>query len=200
MNLTFLPGASGNTEFWQPVMSLLSEKYKKMVIAYPEFGGYASDPTVKSFADLQNKVLTRIQEPSVVVAQSMCGIFAVQAALQKPEIIKALILVATSGGIDLTPFNVADWRQDYQDTFSVPDWFVNHHAYLDDELCRIACPVLLIWGDTDPISPIAVGQYLCEKIINSELYIIQNGQHDLANQYAEKVAFRIERFLVGIGA
>jgi pimeloyl-ACP methyl ester carboxylesterase len=55
----------------------------------------------------------------------MGGIFAVQAALQKPEQVQALVLVATSGGIDLSPFQVADWREDYQQSFTVPDWFVS---------------------------------------------------------------------------
>ena len=97
-----------------------------MVVAYPSFGGYADDVDVQSFESLQAYVLNQIQQPSVVVAQSMGGIFAVQAALQKPDQVQALVLVATSGGIDLSPFQVADWREDYQQSFTVPDWFVQH--------------------------------------------------------------------------
>ena len=195
MALIFLPGASGNTEFWQPVMSLLSEQHQKTVIAYPEFGGYSPYSGVDSFTDLQNYVLDQLDHDAVIIAQSMGGIFAVQAALQKTNQVKALVLVATSGGIDLTPFNVADWRYDYQLSFDVPDWFVSHVSCVDDQLYKINCPVLLIWGDKDPISPVAVGQYLNQKIIFSELYIVENGQHDLANVHAELVAQRISEFL-----
>ena len=195
MNLIFLPGTSGNTEFWHPVMSRLSIHHAKTVIAYPSFGGHADQPDVHSFEDLQNYVLDQIREPSIIIAQSMGGIFAVQATLQKPELVEALVLVATSGGIDLTPFNVSDWREDYQQTFSVPDWFVGHQTYLDDQLYKIDCPVLLIWGDADSISPVAVGQYLHGKIVISELHIIENGQHDLANVYAEQVATLIQDFV-----
>ena len=53
-----------------------------MVVAYPSFGGYADDVDVQSFESLQAYVLNQIQQPSVVVAQSMGGIFAVQAALK----------------------------------------------------------------------------------------------------------------------
>lgn len=195
MNFIFLPGASGNTAFWQPVMDRLSVDAGKTVIAYPEFGGHAAHADVQNFADLEHYVLNQIQSSSVIIAQSMGGIFAVQAALQKPELVKGLVLVATSGGIDLSSFDVADWRRDYQQTFSVPDWFVSHQSKLDDLLYTIDCPVLLIWGDADPISPVAVGEYLNVKIRSSELQIIKTGQHDLAFVYADKVSDLIQNFL-----
>ena len=126
-----------------------------MVVAYPSFGGYPDDVDVQSFESLQDDVLNQIQQPSVVIAQSMGGIFAVQAALQKPEQVRALVVVATSGGIDLSPFQLADWREDYQQSFTVPDWFIQYQSDLTDSLEHIQCPVLLIWGDADPISPVA---------------------------------------------
>ena len=195
MNFIFLPGASGNTEFWQPLITLLPKQYDKTIIAYPSFGGYPEHVNVNSFLDLQHYVLDQVSQPSIIVAQSMGGIFAVQAALQKPKQVKALVLVATSGGIDLSSYNVADWREDYQQTFDVPDWFIQPQVYLDDLLYKIECPVLLIWGDADPISPVAVGQYLHGKIILSELHVIQQGQHDLAQVQADQVAVLLEAFI-----
>ncbi|MEG0031653.1 alpha/beta fold hydrolase [Acinetobacter sp.] len=198
MNLIFLPGASGNTAFWQPVIQHLPQDDSTMVVAYPSFGGYPDDVDVQSFESfesLQDDVLNQIQQPSVVVAQSMGGIFAVQSALQKPEQVQALVLVATSGGIDLSPFQVADWRKDYQQCFTVPDWFVQHQSDLTSILERIQCPVLLIWGDADPISPVAVGQALHRQIPHAELHIVSQGQHDLAYVHAEHVAQLIQNFL-----
>ena len=195
LNLIFLPGASGNTAFWQPVIQLLQDD-STIVVAYPSFGGYADDVDVQSFEGLQADVLNQIQQPSVVIAQSMGGIFAVQVALQKPEQVQALVLVATSGGIDLSPFQVADWREDYQQSFTVPDWFVQHQSDLTDSLEHIRCPVLLIWGDADPISPVAVGQALHRQISHAELHIVSQGQHDLAYVHAEHVAQLIQNFLV----
>ena len=195
LNLIFLPGASGNTAFWQPVIQHLPQDDSTMVVAYPSFGGYPDDVDVQSFESLQDDVLNQIQQPSVVVAQSMDGIFAVQAALKKPEQVQALVLVATSGGIDLSSFQVADWREDYQQSFTVPDWFVQHQSDLTDSLERIQCPVLLIWGDVDPISPVAVGQSLHRQIPHAELHIVSQGQHDLAYVHAEHVVQLIQRFL-----
>jgi pimeloyl-ACP methyl ester carboxylesterase len=195
LNLIFLPSASGNTAFWQPIIQRLPQDNSTMVVAYPSFGGYPDDVDVQSFESLQDDVLNQIQQPSVVIAQSMGGIFAVQAALQKPEQVQALVLVATSGGIDLSPFQVEDWREDYQQSFTVPDWFVQHQSDLTSSLERIQCPVLLIWGDADPISPVAVGQALHRQIPHAELHIVSQGQHDLAYVHAEHVAQLIQNFL-----
>ncbi|SPL69452.1 alpha/beta fold hydrolase [Acinetobacter stercoris] len=194
-NLVFLPGASGSTEFWQPVQQFLSDKYSSNIISYPEFGGWPSYPGVNSFESLQEYVLDQLEASNIVIAQSMGGIFAVQAVLQKPEKVKALVLVATSGGIDLSQFNVQDWRDEYKNTFQVPDWFVDYQNFLDERLCEIECPVLLIWGDNDPISPIPVGEYLHEKLVHSELAIIQEGQHDLALKHAKNVSQLIRSFI-----
>ena len=196
LNLIFLPGASGNTAFWQPVIQHLPQDNSTIVVAYPSFGGYPDDVDVQSFESLQDDVLNQIQQPSVVIAQSMGGIFAVQAALQRPEQVRALVLVATSGGIDLSPFQLADWREDYQQSFTVPDWFIQHQSDLTDSLEHIRCPVLLIWGDADQISPVAVGQFLNCQIPHAELHIVSQGQHDLVYVHAEHVAQLIQNFLV----
>ena len=156
-----------------------------MVVAYPSFGGYPDDVDVQSFESLQDDVFNQIQQPSVVIARSMGGIFAVQAALQKPEQVRALVLVATSGGIDLSPFQLADWREDYQQSFTVPDWFIQHQSDLTDSLEHIQCPVLL-----------AVGQALHRQIPYAELHIVSQAQHDLAYVYAEHVTQLIQNFLV----
>ncbi|WP_445114598.1 alpha/beta fold hydrolase [Acinetobacter sp. WZC-1] len=193
--LIFLPGASGSTRFWQPVMQALPARFLKTVIAYPGFGGHTADPQLGGFSDLQHKVIAQIQEPAIVIAQSMGGILAVQSALQKPQLIRGLVLVATSGGIDLSAFELKDWRHEYQQALQVPDWFVQHHEYLDDQLHRIHCPVLLLWGDRDPISPVAVGQYLESKISHSRLEIIADGAHDLAKVHTDQVSAFITAFI-----
>lgn len=193
--IIFLPGASGHTQFWQPVQQYFQSDYRTCIVAYPGFAEYAPKDHVQSMATLQDAVLAHIQHPSVVVAQSMGGIFAVQAALQKPDLIHALVLVATSGGIDLSPFQVKDWRMEYQQQFQVPDWFVEDHTCLDERLKDIQCPVLLLWGDADPVSPVAVGHYLQRHLPNAQLEIIAGGEHDLALVYAEQCQKLIQDFL-----
>lgn len=190
--LIFLPGASGNTEFWQPLQSHFPQHHCK-VIAYPSFAG---TPNPQNIEQLTQHVLEKINEPCILIAQSMGGIFAVLATLKKPHLVKKLVLIATSGGINLKPFHVADWREDYHhQNAGIPNWFSTTKTQFEVDLPKIHCPTLLIWGDADPISPVTVGQYLSQQIKQSTLHIIQEGCHQLAFHHATQVAQHIQRFL-----
>ncbi|MGL5403239.1 MAG: alpha/beta fold hydrolase, partial [Acinetobacter sp.] len=116
-HLVFLAGASGNTQFWNPLVAKLPEAYTKQIIHYPGFHGVATDPEINNFDDLSNYVVAQIQQPSILIAQSMGGIFAIAAALQKTDLVKGLVLIATSGGINLDRFQVQDWRQLYRQEY-----------------------------------------------------------------------------------
>ena len=195
-HLVFLPGASGNTEFWNPLTAQLPKSYTKQVIAYPGFHGVAAHPDVNSFDDLTDYVVAQIQQPSILIAQSMGGIFAIAATLQKTDLVKGLVLMATSGGINLDPFQVQDWRQAYQQEYlQYPDWFITAKVDYEAELADIQQQVLLLWGDQDLISPVTVGQHLQHIFKKSELYVIQYGEHDFAEQYADEVAIYINAFI-----
>ncbi|MEN5172449.1 alpha/beta hydrolase [Acinetobacter higginsii] len=195
-HLVFLAGASGNTKFWNPLTEQLPNSYTKQVVAYPGFHGVESDPDIHSFDDLSNYVLAQIQQPSILIAQSMGGIFAIAAALQKTELVKGLILIATSGGINLDRFQVQDWRQFYQQEYiEYPDWFVTTKVDYEQNLPDIDVNTLLIWGDQDPISPIEVGQYLNQILQKSKLYIVDGGDHQLAEQCADEVGIQINDYL-----
>lgn len=108
--LLFLPGASGNTEFWRPAAERLALPAKQIHIGWPGFGSTPPDSIVTGMADLH-------------------------------------------------------------------------------------MPVLLLWGDADPISPIRVGQRLAELLPRAELHIIPGG-HDLGFTHADEVASLIDRHLV----
>lgn len=195
-NLIFLPGASGSTAFWHPLIEKLPQQYRTKIIGYPGFGNTPEFFKVKSFEDLTNHVVDQINEESVIIAQSMGGIFAVAAALQKPQLVKGLVLIATSGGIDLERFNVQDWREAYREAFlKYPDWFVTTNANYEEFLSDINIETLLIWGDNDPVSPVQVGQYLNQKFENSTLYVVKGGDHQLAEKHADEVSVQIENYL-----
>ncbi|KXZ64783.1 putative aminoacrylate hydrolase RutD [Acinetobacter venetianus] len=195
-NLVFLAGASGNTKFWTPLIEKLPESYTKQVIAYPSFHGEPAHPDINSFDDLTSYVIEQIQQPSILIAQSMGGIFAIAAALKKTHLIKGLVLIATSGGINLDQFQVQDWRQGYQAEYlQYPDWFVTANIAYENSLTDIDIKTLLIWGDQDLISPVPVGQYLNRILKNSTLYIVKNGDHQLAEKYANEVSLQIKHYL-----
>lgn len=205
--LLFLPGAAGDPAFWQPVvhdMAELAPAYPCLVQGYPGFAGHPAVPGVRDFASLCDWVLAQITQPVVMVAQSMGGILAMQAALHKPDLVRGLVLVATSGGLDVSAFGAADWRDDYALKMAhLPQWFVQATCATCDmspHLARLRLPVSLIWGGADPISPPAVGRFLQRALPHASLAVIANGGHDVAHAHARQTADLIRAYLARLRA
>ncbi|RDU97458.1 alpha/beta hydrolase [Trinickia dinghuensis] len=199
--LLFLPGASGNTAFWQPLANQLTNPAKKVILAYPGFGQEPAAPDVNNIDDLVRMVVSHIDRPTALIAQSMGGVIAIRAALEMPDLVTHLVLTVTSGGIDTRALGAADWQNGFINANpSFPDWFTSFKADLTDELSRIAQPVILLWGDADPISPVAVGQRLLELLHDARLHVVSGGNHDLAHEHASHLASLVDAHLSRRGA
>ncbi|HEX5512983.1 MAG TPA: alpha/beta fold hydrolase [Gammaproteobacteria bacterium] len=194
--LLFLPGASGNTAFWRPVADLLTHPGERIHFGWPGFAATSPDPAVAGFEDLVGRVTAEIDRPTALIAQSMGGVIALRAALEKPEWVTHLVLTATSGGIDLSDLEVQDWRPTLHAAHpSLPLWFANDKQDLTAELGNIKASALLLWGDMDPISPVAVGERLASLLPRAELHVLSGGNHDLANALAQLAAPLIDQYL-----
>jgi len=194
--LLFLPGVSGDTRFWRPVAALLAHPAAKVHLGWPGFGPTPADPGVQGIDDLVARVLREVDRPTALIAQSMGGVIAVRAALKRPELVTHLVLTATSGGIDTAGLGVEDWRPAFLRAHpGLPAWFINYKPDLAAELSEVTAPALLLWGDADPISPVAVGRRLAELLPHAELRVISGGDHDLARVHAARVAPLIEAHL-----
>ncbi len=194
--IIFLPGAGGDPQFWQPVSERLAHPATRTLMGWPGFGPVPADPGVRSMEDLVARVVAAIDRPTALVAQSMGGIVAVQAALRRPEHITHLVLAATSGGVDMSAYGARDWRPAFiQAHPTVPRWFADYRGDLTDAIAAMAAPTLLLWGDADAISPVAVGQHLQALLPHSGLQVVPGGEHDLANRHAAQVAPLIDAHL-----
>jgi pimeloyl-ACP methyl ester carboxylesterase len=190
----FLPGAGGDPAFWAPVASTLSADAVRL--AWPGLGRQPPRDDVRGLDDLVRLTLEQMDAPVDLVAQSMGGLVAVLAALARPDRVRRLVLVATSGGIDLTPFGVSDWRPDYRGQFpGASPWIYDVRMDLTDRIRTITTPALLLWGDADPISPVAVGSRLASLLRQAELVVIPGGDHAMARDRASEVAPLIARFV-----
>lgn len=139
--------------------------------------------------DLVTLALTDVDRPADLIAQSMGGVIAIQAALKRPDMIRHLVLTATSGGVDVKRFGAQDWRSEHQAAYpAAPRWFVDDHTDLTALIPSIHVPTLLIWGDADPISPVEVGKYLAGLLPRSRLVVIKGGDHALGRDCADEVA------------
>ncbi|MBW8734684.1 MAG: alpha/beta hydrolase [Asticcacaulis sp.] len=192
----FLPGVGGDPHFWQPVGALLPD-HEQVHFGWPGLGNTPPDPDVNSYEDLIRLVVARFDgRPVDLVAQSMGGALAMAIALRYPDMVRRLVLTVTAGGMDISRLGASDWRPDYRREFPhVADWVVDQRPDVSRHIADIAQPTLLLWGDDDPISPVAVGQYLQSALPDARLHVVMGGQHDLARTHAAKIAPLISDFL-----
>ena len=201
MHIVFLPGAGGAPEFWHPLGALLPAAWRKTYLAWPGLGKQPQVAGVNGFDDLVALAAAQLSEPSVVIAQSMGGVVGVRLALEYPQHVSHLILVATSGGLDVAALGGADWRAAYLNTFpQTQQWITTAMPDLGARLPQIRCPTLLIWGERDPVSPPLVGQTLAARIPHAQLAIVEGGDHDLGRDKAAGIAPLILRHIAASGA
>jgi pimeloyl-ACP methyl ester carboxylesterase len=194
--LIFLPGAGGDPAFWQPVAALMAHPAQRTLLGWPGFGAQPADPRVTGIDDLVEMVTAELDQPSAIVAQSMGGVVAVRAALACPGKVTHLVLVATSGGIDVARLGAYDWRREFvAANSSLPRWFIDDRSDLSRQIASIAIPTLLLWGGADPISPVAVGRELDTLLPDSRLHVFDGAEHDLGKKLAAEVAPMIDAHL-----
>lgn len=194
--LLFLPGAGGNPQFWQPVSDLLTHPAQRKLLGWPGFGAVPADPKVRGMADLVAMVVDEIDQPTALIAQSMGGVIAIQAALRRPELVTHLVLTVTSGGVDMSALQAEDWRPAFfAANPTLPRWLGEYREDMSAAIMSVRAPTLLLWGDADPISPVAVGRRLNELLPASRLHVFAGAAHDLAQQRAAQVAALIDEHL-----
>jgi pimeloyl-ACP methyl ester carboxylesterase len=159
-------------------------------------GNQPALPSVQGFDDLVAMVLAEMTKPCDLIAQSLGGVVAVKAALARPDRVRRLVLAVTSGGVPVRALGGGDWRKDYFRSFpNAARWIGELSEDLSDQLQGVMAPTLLLWGDSDSISPVDVGRLLKTLLPNAELRIVSGADHDLARTHPQIVAELIERHL-----
>lgn len=202
IRLIFLPGVGGNPAFWRPAADAITLPAERVLLGWPWYGA-ASPADVPPHSagcmqDLVDAVTPHMDRPCALIAQSMGGVVAVLAALQRPEHLTHLVLVATSGGVPIDDLRPHDWRDDFiRANPAFPLWMAHERWDLSARLASVRAPTLLLWGDADPISPLAVGERLRRLLPLAPLHVLPGGGHDLAQTHAAAVAAHIDRHLQG---
>ena len=195
--LLFLPGAGADPSFWRPLGDQLPAAWDKHYFGWPGLGDQPADPAVSSIADLAAMVEGELWPgPVDLLAQSMGGVVAMMVALRNPGQVRRLVLTATSGGVDTADLTRFDWRANYRREYpNAAAWIADERIDLTAQIPTIACPTLLLWGDSDPISPLAVAERLRALLPDARLHVAKGGEHDLAVTYADELAPLVEAHL-----
>ena len=193
--LTFIPGAAGLGAFWDPVVERLPGGFVAAVHDLPGLGAAPSVAGIDSYDDLVEHVVGMIVEPTILVAQSMGGYVALEAALRHPSLIRGLVLTAAAGGVDMRRAGATDWRADYATAYpQAAPWARDAVPELGDRLAGIRCPTLLIWATADAISPLAVAHELAMRLRQASLVTFDTDDHWVARRFAPEVAQAIASF------
>jgi methylthioribose-1-phosphate isomerase len=198
--LVFLPGAGGRASFWAPVAARLEGLGPTVRLGYPGFGEEPATPEVRSLEELHRWVLERLPAgPCHVVAQSMGGVLAVRLALEAPERVASLTLVATSGGIDVAALGGSDWRAAFRAEHpDFPDWFERDRTDFSARLGAIRAPTLVLSTDVDPLCPPAVPAFLAARIPGARATVVRGGTHSFAHEKPDEVAAAIREHVRGV--
>lgn len=197
--LVFLPGAGGIQSAWRPVAGELADLGPFQCMGWPGFDGLPPDLGIGSMRDLYEWLVARLPPgASHIIAQSMGGVLAVRLALERPERVAKLVLAASSGGIDVARLGASDWRPEYRaELTDVPAWFLDDRTDFTDRLGEIRAETLLLSSDSDPVSPLAVSEFLARRIPNARVATIIGGSHMFVNERAKEVARLIRSHLEG---
>jgi poly(3-hydroxyoctanoate) depolymerase len=189
MKILFMPGVGGDPAFWQPVAQRLPATWHKTLLGWPGLGNQPPASDVNGWDDLYRTVEQQIDGKVALVAQSMGGVLAMRAALAHPRSVSHIVLAATSGGIDLTPFHVHDWREEYRRTNPrAPAWVYERQPAHEADLRSLAIPTLLIWATRDAISPPPIGRHLAGLLPNAKLIELDDDSHLFARERPDDVA------------
>lgn len=195
-SVIFLPGITGDPNFWRPVGDRLPAPWPKVYLGWPGLGSERGTPPLESVADMVASVERHLGNGADLVAQSMGGVIAVLTALRNGANVRRLVLAATSGGLDMRRWHALDWRTDYREQYpQAPAWIYEPWPDLTEQLPRLNQKALLLWSDSDPISPPTVGRHLQSLLPHSALEVVSGGSHAFAKEQADKIAPLIEKHL-----
>jgi pimeloyl-ACP methyl ester carboxylesterase len=194
--VAYLPGAGGRLESWEPIASVLAYRREARLFDYPGLGEREELPGINDLSDLTRWVVSELPELCDVVTLSMGSAIGLRLALEYPERVRRLVLVAPCGGLDARRFGALDWRETFvRERPQAPRWFVDDHSDFTDQLGAISIPTLLVFGDEDSIAPPAIGEFLMEHLPSAKLEVVQNASHDIEEEHPAFVASLIEAHL-----
>ncbi len=160
----------------------------------------------------------------VIIGHSFGGRIGIKLAAKHPELISKLVLVDAAGFVTkgfkrtffkfmaklVKPFFGFSFTQglrkkiyqfigadDYLATPGLQKTFVNVvNEDLSEEIKKISCPTLIIWGEDDKETPVSFGEKMSSLIPNSKFIILPGSGHfsflDKPEEFAEKIIKFIE--------
>ena len=217
--LILLHGLSGSGRWWGRNVPAFASCFRTYAVDLPGFGASRRvrwsrlDDTVDRLADwIAAEGLSRAH----IAGHSLGGAVAARLASRHPERVDRLVLVnasirlvgkrpspratdivqtVRSGVPGFAPMLVRDLLRCHPWSFVAatvdalqPDW--------ESHLARIISPTLIVWGEHDAITPLALGRGIAETVADAQLIVLPNAGHNPMWECAEAFNTEVLRFLI----
>jgi len=196
-------GLGGSADWWRHNVDTLAREFRVIALDLIGFGRnrlfLRRSKLPLKFDEIAALLIrwieSSIREPVHLVGNSMGGHVAIHVAATRPDLVRSLTLVNSSG----IPFAIAPGRHIAnlfvprgamsfatvltRDVFRAgPTAIAVAFARLlrDDArplLRRLSIPVLLLWGERDPLVPLVYAEQMRAMIPNSRLQVIRHAGH-----------------------
>lgn len=201
--LILIHGLGGSSDWWRRNIEVLSERYQVSAVDLVGFGRNRFFLRRSSLplkfdeiaALLARWIESSFREPVHVVGNSMGGQIAIHLAASRPDLVRSLVLVDSTG----IPFELQPAA--HLANLMVPRGAWSFATVLARDLFRagptslavaftrllrddaralmqaLRLPVLLLWGANDPLVPLSYGRQMLAQIPNARLRVIENAGH-----------------------
>jgi pimeloyl-ACP methyl ester carboxylesterase len=222
--VVLLHGLCGSQRWWSANIPALASEFSVLALDLPGFGRsrrLGRIPGLPGMADLVAGWMQRIgAAPAHVVGHSMGGHLAMHLAARHPESVARLVLADAAGLYrPLAPVPLARWAMGLASprSWGVPSFLPviwrdaltagpltaarALHGILRDDvaaiLSRIRAPTLVVWGERDPLIPVAYAARLREAIPGARLHVIPGAYHNPMVDRPEEFNRVVRDFLRG---
>ena len=191
--IVFLHGLVGQNEHWEEVAKRLSHPARCIMLELPLLNLEGEDCSIHGATDLAAVFLREhVQEPATIVGNSFGGHVALKLAIEQPHLVRALVLTGASGLIEksivsdvqIRPSMVSDVSRAHEVLSRRPQARAMvklsksaRRNHLGDELHRISCPTLILWGRQDIVTPPEACEQFRRDISDSRVVWIEECGH-----------------------
>ena len=194
-------GVGSDTEVWSTLVPVLAADH--VVVAWDQ-PGHGKSATVApeaygpSLAYASLREVANVEESVVLLGHSLGGYLSCRYAIEFPDRVKALLLIATGPG-----FRAAEarekWNADVRRSAEKqgrPETLVGLHedSYVMDHLAEISCPTLVMVGDGDTAF-LGATDYIERKIPGIARITIADAGHMMPATHGELLGAHINAFL-----
>ena len=176
----FVHGSPGSWDNFKAFLkdTLLLNRFHLLAVDRPGFGFSAdngAEATLKAQAEALLPILKKQRQPVVLVGHSYGGPVIVQAAIDYPQYVKALVVVAGSVAPDLEPSNWYRYPLHYPPLrWVIPSFFRSSNDELlplkaeltkmSPDWSKIRCPAVIVQGEKDVLVPADNARFAVKKL------------------------------------